>query len=372
MLQIQSTLTDNGQVTLALAEVPQPAPKPHEVLIRVDAAPINPSDLGVMLAGADLGTLAATTVEGRPAVTATVPAAALAGLAGRFGRPQPCGNEGAGEVVAAGDHPEAQALIGRTVAAIGGAMYAGYRAMPAAQCLVLNEGTTAEAGASCFVNPLTALAMVDTMRAEGHPALVHTAAASNLGQMLVKICQADSVELVNIVRRPEQAELLRSLGAGHVCDSSQPSFRADLVDALAATGATVAFDATGGGRLASQILDAMEASAQRTATGGYNRYGSTVHKQVYIYGGLERGVTELTRTYGMAWGVGGFLLTNFLTKAGPERAAQLRQRVADEIHTTFASRYTKRIGLAGMLDVAELAAYGRMATGEKYLVLPQS
>ena len=373
MLQLQSKVSGDGQLTLGLVEVDMPVPRPHEVVVRVEAAPINPSDLGLLLGGADVTTAAPATIDSQPAVVATVPPAALAGLAGRLDQSLPCGNEGAGVVVAAGDSPEAQALLGRTVAGFGGGMYSQFRAVPLSQCLVLNEGTTPEDGASCFVNPLTALGMVDTMRAEGHTALVHTAAASNLGQMLVKICAADGVELVNIVRRPEQAELLRSIGAVHVCDSSQATFTDDLVAALTATGATIAFDATGGGRLADEILSAMEVAAVARAGGGaYNRYGTNVHKQVYLYGRLNPGPTELNRTYGMSWAVAGWLLTNFLVKAGPERAAELRQRVADEIHTTFASRYTKRVSLAGALDVAELTTYSRMATGEKYLVLPQA
>lgn len=372
MLQMQSLVSEDGQLSLTLVEVETPTPKANEVLIRVEAAPINPSDLGLVLGGADLDTIAGATVNGQPAITATIPPAALRGLGGRIGQSMPCGNEGAGVVIDAGNDPEAQALMGKTVAVLGGAMYSEFRAMPANQCLVLHDGATSLQGASCFVNPLTALAMVDTMRIDGHDAIVHTAAASNLGQMLVKICLAEGVELVNIVRRPEQAELLRSLGATHVCDSSQDTFHDDLVAALAATKATVAFDATGGGRLANKILMAMEAAANASESGAYSRYGSTTHKQVYIYGGLDRGITELTRSYGMAWGVGGFLLPNFLAKVGAERGAELRKRVADELTTTFASSYTKEVGLTAALDPAEVAVYSRQATGEKYLVTPHA
>ena len=372
MLQMQSTVTADGQVSLCLAEVDTPALTDRDVLIQVEAAPINPSDLGLLLGGADVSTIEARTVDGRPGITATVPPAALAGLAGRIGQSLPCGNEGAGTVVDAGSDRGAQALLGKTVAVLGGAMYSEYRAMPAQHCLVLHDGTTATEAASCFVNPLTALAMVDTMRSDGHSAIVHTAAASNLGQMLVKICQADGVDLVNIVRRPEQVELLKSLGAEHVCDSSQEGFHDDLVAALVATKATVAFDATGGGRLANQILNAMEAAASADPTAPYSRYGSTTHKQVYIYGGLERSVTELTRTYGMAWGIGGFLLPNFLAKVGPARGQELRQRVADELTTTFTSSYTKQVNLTAALDPAEIAVYARQATGEKYLIAPHT
>jgi len=370
MLQMQSTVSADGQVSLCLAEVDTPTLSDRDVLIRVEATPINPSDLGLLFGGADVATIEARKVDGQPGITATVPPAAVAGLAGRIGQSLPCGNEGAGTVLSAGSDPGAQALLGKTVAVLGGAMYSEYRVMPAQHCLVLHDGTTATEAASCFVNPLTALAMVDTMRSEGHSGIVHTAAASNLGQMLVKICQADGVDLVNIVRRPEQVELLRSLGAGHICDSSQESFYDDLVAALVATKATVAFDATGGGRLANRILNAMEAAASADATAAYSRYGSTTHKQVYIYGGLERSVTELTRTYGMAWGIGGFLLPNFLAKVGPARGQELRQRVADELSTTFTSSYTKQVSLTAALNPAEIAVYARQATGEKYLIAP--
>ena len=372
MLQMQSRVSSSGQVSLGLVEVDVPALAPGDVLIRIEATPINPSDLGVMLAGADASTIEGATIDGRPTITATVPPASLRGLSGRIGQSLPCGNEGAGVVVAAGSDPQAQALVGKTVAALGGAMYSEFRAMPAVNCLVLHDGTTAVEAASCFVNPLTALAMVDTMRSDGHSAIVHTAAASNLGQMLVKICQAEQVGLVNIVRRPAQADLLRSLGAQHVCDSSQDSFHDDLVAALVATKATVAFDATGGGRLANQILIAMEAAASKDPSAPYSRYGSTIHKQVYIYGGLDRSTTELTRSYGMAWGVGGFLLPNFLAKVGAERGQQLRQRVADELTTTFSSNYTKQVSLRNALNPAEAAVYARQATGEKYLITPHS
>jgi NADPH2:quinone reductase len=250
-------------------------------------------------------------------------------------------------------------------------MYSQYRCVHVSQCLALPAGVTPAQGASCFVNPLTALGMVTTMQLEGHTALVHTAAASNLGQMLNRLCLTDGIGLVNIVRRPDQAALLRAAGAVHVCDSSAPSFADDLVAALTATGATVAFDAIGGGRLASQILTAMEAAANATAT-EYNRYGSSTHKQVYVYGGLDRGPTELTRNFGMAWGVGGWLLLPFLQRIGSDAAQALRARVAAEITTTFASSYTKEVSLAGMLDLDEIAVYGRQATGSKYLVTPQA
>jgi NADPH2:quinone reductase len=281
----------------------------------------------------------------------------------------PVGNEGAGVVVKTGDSPQARALLGKTVAILGGAMYAQYRSMRASQCLVLPEGATPADGASCFVNPLTALGMVATMRAEGHKALVHTAAASNLGQMLNRICLADGVGLVSIVRRPEQAALLKAQGAVHVCDSSASTFMQDLTQALIATGATVAFDAIGGGRLASQILTCMEAAINAGAA-EYNRYGSSVHKQVYIYGGLDRGPTEIVRNVGMAWGVGGWLLTPFLQRIGPAEAQKLRERVARELKTTFASHFDREVSLAQALSLEAIAVYSRIGTGAKYLINP--
>jgi NADPH:quinone reductase-like Zn-dependent oxidoreductase len=366
-LQLRSLVKSSGELELSLVELDVPEPGPDEVVIRVEASPINPSDLGLLVGPADLGTARAGGTAERPVVTATVPERFLRAVAARLDQSMPVGNEGAGVVVKAGS--AAQGLLGRTVAALGGSMYAQYRLAKAAECLVLPEGVTPAQGASAFVNPLTALAMVETMRMEGHKALVHTAAASNLGQMLNKICLAEGIDLVNIVRRPEQAELLRGLGAKYVVDQSSPTFAADLLEAVAETGATLAFDAIGGGRLAGQILTAMEQAANRNAD-AYSRYGSNTYKQVYIYGGLDTGPTELNRAFGFAWGLGGFLLTPFLAKIGPERAQQLRQRVADEITTTFASHYTAEIGLAEALQLDTLAAYNRKATGEKYLINP--
>jgi NADPH:quinone reductase-like Zn-dependent oxidoreductase len=291
-------------------------------------------------------------------------------MAARVGTALGVGNEGAGTVVAAGTSPEAQALVGRAVSVAGGAMYSQFRCVDASQCLVLPEGTPARVGASSFVNPLTALGMVETMRREGRTALVHTAAASNLGQMLVKLCLEEHVPLVCIVRKPEQGALLGAIGAVYVCDSSSPTFMDDLVEALKATSATLAFDAVGGGKLASQILTGME-SAATSSSSEYSRYGSTTHKQVYIYGGLDRGPTELTRSFGMAWGVGGWLLTPFLQSLEPEKFNELRQRVADGLESTFASTYTKEVSLREALQPAAYAAYSRQATGEKFLIAPQ-
>jgi NADPH2:quinone reductase len=369
MRQIRSLVTAGGELQLSIATVDTPQPAEHEVLVRIDAAPINPSDLGLLLAAADVSRATSAGTADSPVVTAPIAQQVMPGLAARVGESMPVGNEGCGIVVAAGSAPDAQALLGRTVAIIGGATYGEYRSVPAVSCLVLPDGTDPADGASCFVNPLTALSMVETMRMEGHTALVHTAAASNLGQMLVKICLADGVPLVNIVRRPEQVELLRSLGAEHVCDSSAPTFTVDLTTALIATGATLAFDATGGGRLAGQILGCMEAAANATAT-EYNRYGSTVHKQVYIYGGLDRSPTEFVRNFGMAWGIGGWLLTPFLQKLGLPGMLRLRERVVAELTTTFASHYTDQVSLAGALALDAIGTYARQATGQKFLIRP--
>lgn len=366
MLQMQSTVTADGHVELAVAEVAEPEPGRGEVLIRVEAAPINPSDLGLLFSGADM--TRATVIEA--GVRAEIPPEALAMMAPRVGRSLPCGNEGAGVVVGAGNDPAAQALIGKTVATLGGAMYSQFKVSRADQCLVLHEGTTPAEGASCFVNPLTVLGMIGTMRMEGHTALAHTAAASNLGQMLQKVCTTEGIPLVNIVRREEHVDLLRSIGATHVVNSSADSFADNLTAALKDTGATLAFDATGGGRLASQLLASMEAALAGAGAAG-NRYGTATHKQVYIYGGLERGPTVLDRAFGMAWGLGGWLLPIFLDRVGPEESEKLRQRVADEIKTTFASSYSKVVSLTGAVSLEAVADYGRMATGEKYLINPQ-
>ena len=368
-LQLRSLVRADQTLELFLDTVEVPAPGPGEVVVRVEASPINPSDLGLLLAGADVTAAVVGGSADRPVVTAPLPDAAMRAVAGRVGIPMPVGNEGAGTVVAAGASAAAAALLGKTVAAAGGAMYAQYRCVDASLCLELPEGTQAVDGASSFVNPMTVLGMVETMRLENHVALVHTAAASNLGQMLNRLCLQDQIPLVNIVRRPEQEELLRSAGATYVCNSTSPAFMAELTAALKETAATLAFDATGGGKLASQILTCMEAAAS-AAAGSYSRYGSTVHKQVYIYGSLDRGPTELTRNYGMAWGIGGWLLTPFLQKIGPEGIQRFRSRVGAELTTTFASSYTDRVSLAGALELEAITAYARQATGSKYLIIP--
>jgi NADPH:quinone reductase len=370
-LQLRSLIKKTGELELSLVDVPTPTPAADEVVVRVEASPINPSDIGLLFGAADMTTATASGTPDRPVVTARVPEAAMKAMAGRMDQSMPVGNEGAGTVVAAGASPAAQALLGKKVAVLAGAMYTQFRAVPAAQCLVLPEGATAAEGASCFVNPLTALGMVETMRREGHTALVHTAAASNLGQMLNRICMKDGIALVNIVRKPEQAALLKGMGAQHVCDASQPGFMDDLTNALVATGATLAFDATGGGKLAGQILTCMEAALNRTAK-EYSRYGSTTHKQVYIYGGLDTGPTTFTRSFGMTWGMGGWLLFPFLQKLAPEAVQALKARVAAELHTTFKSGYAQQVSLAQALALDTIAAYGQRATGTKFLINPNA
>ncbi len=368
-LQLRSLIRKSGELDLSLARVEIPEPGPDHVVVRVEASPINPSDLGLLLGPADMTTAKSTGSGADVRVTAMVPAASLPFLATRLDESMPVGNEAAGTVVATGSSDAARALKGKLVSMVGGAMYAQYRVLKASDCQPLPAGTTAAEGASWFVNPLTALGMTETMKREGHKALVHTAAASNLGQMLNKICNEDGIGLVNIVRSAEQAKLLRGIGAKHVVDSSAPAFMDDLTQALVEVGATIAFDAIGGGKLASQILTCMEIAINKTAT-TYNRYGSSVHKQVYVYGSLNTGAVELTRNYGMAWGVSGWLLTPFLQKIGRADQARLRERVVSNLKTTFASHYTRVVSLPEVLDLANIAAYAKRATGEKFLIDP--
>ncbi len=366
-LELRSTVTSGGELRLDLVDVTLPAPGPDDVIVRVEASPINPSDLGLLLGPADMASLQPGGSPERPTLVATIPQDRMRMMKPRLDESMAVGNEGAGTVVQAGENQ--QAMIGKRVGMLGGAMYTQFRKLPARDCIELPDGASAADGASMFVNPLTALAMVETMRREGHSALIHTAAASNLGQMLNRICIADGVKLVNIVRSAAQAKILQDIGAQYVVDSTAPDFRERLTDAVAETGATLAFDAIGGGRLANTILHAMEAAANRNAK-AYSRYGSSTFKQVYIYGALDLGVTELDRGFGLTWSVSGFLLTPFLQKIGMADTMKLRARVAAELTTTFASHYTSTISLAEALDPTIVAEYAKKATGEKYLIDP--
>lgn len=366
--ELRSTVGRDGVLTLAIEDVEIGAPADDEVIVRIEATPINPSDLGLMLGPADISTLRAVGTPDRPVLAFDVTGARLASVAARIGQSLPIGIEGAGTVVAAGAN--AKALIGRRVGSFGGGMYVDYRKLRATDVVPLPDGASAAEGASMFVNPLTALGFVETMRREGHKAIVHTAAASNLGQMLQKICLKDGIPLINIVRSDQQAAILRGIGATHVLDSRAGDFRDRLVDAIAETGATIAFDAIGGGTLPGHIVQAMEQAASRTMS-EYSRYGSNSFKQLYIYGALDLSPTILNRmAFGFQWSVSGWLLMPFMAKVGREGMAPLYQRVADELTTTFASHYTRTIGLAEALDPDTLRAFERKATGEKYLIDP--
>ena len=369
-LQMQSCFHESGFIECALFEVEVPEPGPDEVVIQVEATPINPSDLGLMFGIADTEQAEACERNGHPAVRVPLPPALQKAMASRQGQWLGVGNEGAGMVVAAGSSEAAQALLGQRVGAFGGEFFAGLRCVPAMQCLPLGAELSAEQGASCFVNPMTALGFVETARMEGHGAIIHAAAASNLGQMLNRICLEDGVPLVNIVRKPEQVALLKDQGAEIVLNSSDSDFAAQLLAAVEATQATVAFDPIGGGTLSNQILTAMEVAAQKRMP-TWSRYGSEEFKQVYIYGMLDPSPTTLTRGYGFAWSVGGWLLTPFLQKAGLERLMAMRARVQQGLTTTFASHYSDRVSLADALSVDAVKHYGRKATGQKTLILPQ-
>ena len=369
--EIRSTVTSDGTVEISIVNVAMPVPSENEVLIKVEAAPINPSDLALLISfAADLDRIEFSGEDETSKTTIKIRPGLMAALKGRVDQPMSAGNEGAGIVVGAGE--KATALIGKTVGVAGGSMYSQYRCAPASSCLVMDEGITSTEAASSFVNPLTALAFVETMKMENHAALVNTAAASNLGQMLVKICKDDGIPLVNIVRKPEQVKILKDLGAEYICDTSQSDFMKDLVEAIISTGATLGFDATGGGnegKLPGQILAAMEIAANKTAK-EYSRYGSDVYKQVYIYGGLDPTPTVLNRSFGLQWGLGGWLLTPMIGRIGMERFAEMRQRVVREIKTTFASHYTQEISLEDMLQPDNIKAYAKQETGAKYLVNP--
>jgi NADPH:quinone reductase len=358
-----------GVMELYLAALPMPRPKDHEVLVKVLATPINPSDLGLMVGAADVSSARAITRDGLPGAAMDVPEAGMRFMASRVGQAMPIGNEGCGVVVAAGASEAAQALMGKTVALIGGEIYAEYRCLAAMACMPLPEGTAPEDGASCFVNPLTSLGFTETMKLEGYKGIVHAATASNLGQMLVKICKADGIPLVNIVRSQAQVDLLKGIGAEIVLDSTSSTFAEDLTEAIYQTEAFLGFDPIGGGKLAGQILGCMEAAAVKRMT-AYSRYGSDQMKQVYIYGALDVGPTILNRNFGLTWGLSGWLLTPFMAKAGAEIVGRMRARVVAELTTTFKSHYSHEVSLEQAVDVATLQAYNAKRTGEKYLIRP--
>ena len=369
--EIRSEITSEGKLNLSIVTSDVPTPSDDEVLIKVEASPINPSDLGLLISfAADLDSISSQGSGDDTVTTMGIHPGLMQSMKPRIDKSMKVGNEGGGVIVDAGKN--AKDLIGKTVGVAGGAMYSQYRCLPAMSCLVMNEGTTSAEAASSFVNPLTALGFTETMKLENHSALVHTAAASNLGQMLVKICLADDIPLVNIVRKEEHVELLKNLGAKHICNTSDENFMKNLIDCLVETGATLGFDATGGGnegKLAGQILSAMEVAANKNAT-EYSRYGSDTYKQVYIYGGLDPTPTVLNRSFGLSWGLGGWLLTPFIGRVGTEKFQEMRDRVAREITTTFASSYTKEVSLEEMLEPDAIKTYAKQATGTKYLVTP--
>ena len=369
--EIRSNVTSEGNIEISIASVEKPIPAENEVLIKVEASPINPSDLGLLISfAADLDSLNVSGSGDETVAKMRVHPGLMKAMTPRLDQSMKVGNEGGGVIEDAGTG--AEDLIGKTVGVAGGAMYSQYRCVPASSCLVMDDSTTSAEAASSFVNPLTVLGFIETMKMENHTAILHTAAASNLGQMLVKVCKDDSVPLVNIVRKSEQVDLLKNLGAEHVCNTSEPDFMDSLVNALVATGATLGFDATGGGnegKLAGQILSAMEIAANKTAK-EYSRYGSDTFKQVYIYGGLDQSPTILNRSFGMQWALGGWLLTPMIGKIGMERFQQMREKVAKEIKTTFASHYTQEVSFEEMLQPETIKAYAKQATGEKYLVTP--
>ena len=369
--EIRSEITSEGKLNLSIVTSDVPTPGDDDVLIKVEASPINPSDLGLLISfAADLDSISSQGSGDDTVTTMGIHPGLMQSMKPRIDKSMKVGNEGGGVVVDAGKN--AKNLIGKTVGVAGGAMYSQYRCLPAMSCLVMNEGTTSAEAASSFVNPLTALGFTETMKLENHSALVHTAAASNLGQMLVKICLADDIPLVNIVRKEEHVELLKNLGAKYICNTSDENFMKNLIDCLVETGATLGFDATGGGnegKLAGQILSAMEVAANKNAT-EYSRYGSDTYKQVYIYGGLDPTPTVLNRSFGLSWGLGGWLLTPFIGRVGMEKFQEMRDRVAKEITTTFASSYTKEVSLEEMLEPDAIKTYAKQATGTKYLVTP--
>ncbi|WP_336335695.1 zinc-binding dehydrogenase [Pseudomonas putida] len=367
--ELRSTINQDGKLTLSLEHIELQPPGDDELIVRVEAAPINPSDSGLLLGPADLGTMRVGAHAAAPRLELSVPAARLAAVRGRIGQSLAVGNEGAGTVVAAGK--KVAAFEGKRVGMFGGGMYADYRKIHADDVVVLPEGVSTSDGAAMFINPLTALGFVETARREGHKAIVHTPGASSLGLMLQRICLADGIPLVSIVRSAEQVALLQDIGARHVLNSQDQDFAERLVEAIAETGATIAFDAIGGGSLGSDILLAMERVAMRQVS-QYTRYGSEVFKQLYLYGSLDTAPMALDRApLGYAWSVSAWLLFSYLRKADPALVRRLRQRVLSELTSTFANHYTQTLGLAQVLQPDVLRALERKATGEKFIIDPR-
>ncbi len=362
--QLFATLAPDGQLTVEVADSEFPDPTGNQVLVKMEAAPINPSDLALLLGQADL-----ESGEYSPGkLVATMPEPFHSASKGRHGQRLPVGNEGAGTVVATGTTDMAKALMGQRVACVPGHAYSQYATADAAMCLPLGD-LSSEVGASAFVNPMTALGFVENARMDGQKAIVHAAAASNLGQMLVKICQEDGMGLVNIVRKAEQETILRDLGAEWVVNSSAPDFLPKLMAAIDATDAYYGFDPIGGGTTVDACFKAME----RVAVGkmkDYNRYGSNQQKRMFIYGRLDTGPTTLTPSYGFGWTLSGWLLTPFLAQAGVETMMRMRQRVLAGLTSTFASSYKRKVTLEQMLEKNAASDYRKMKTGEKYLVTP--
>ncbi|WP_022708341.1 zinc-binding dehydrogenase [Paracoccus zeaxanthinifaciens] len=362
--QLFTTLDADGTLTVAIEEVSFPDPTGNQVLVRMEAAPINPSDLAILVGGADIENAQFSPDK----FVAQMPAQANAASKSRHGLKLPAGNEGAGTVVAAGDDKAAQALIGQRVSCVPGNAYSQYCIADAAMCLPLGDHS-AEEGASAFVNPMTALGFVENAKADGQNAILHTVGASNLGQMLTRICQEDGLDLVNIVRKEDQVELLKGLGATHVVNSSADDFMDQLTAAIADTSAFYGFDPVGGGKLVDTAFRAMERVAVQQMS-EYSRYGSNQQKRMFIYGRLDTGPTVLTPAYGFGWTLSGWLLFPFLQSVGQETMGRMRQRVRDNLTTTFSSSYKARVSLEEMLTKEAVTDYRAMRTGEKYLVTP--
>ncbi|MFO1254244.1 MAG: zinc-binding dehydrogenase [Sphingomonadaceae bacterium] len=362
--QLTTQLDADGTLTVQLNDKTWNEPKGNQVLVKVEASPINPSDLGLLFASAD--TENAEYSPGR--IVAQMPPPATRAFKARHGIALPAGNECAGIVVAAGEDPAAQALLGKRYACVPGSAYGDYAYADAEMGFAVDDSVSAEQAASSFVNPMTALGFVETMKMEGFTGIVHAAAASNLGQMLVKICLEDGIPLVNVVRSEAQVELLKGLGATHVLNMTDADYMPRLIDAIAETKAMIGFDPIGGGVVASQFLSAMEAAASRGAA--FSRYGSNAAKKVCIYGALDLGPTILNRAFGLTWDLSGWLLTPFMGKAGPEVVARMRARVMKDLTTTFASHYARKGNLEDMLTRDAVAMYNARRTGEKYLVTP--